>query len=60
MKINTALIDIKQELIDTIEQIEKAKSIQRKKQLIKHKHRLEKEVMTYMYYRYGIILRKDK
>lgn len=53
------LVDIRQEIINTIEQIEKAEG-QRKLQLIKHKHRLEKEVMTYMYYRYGVIMRKEK
>lgn len=39
-------------------EIQKARSIKKKKELIKHKHRLEKEIMTYMYYRYGIVTRK--
>ena len=60
MEINTALLQIKEELKNTINQIQKAKSIQRKKQLIKHKHRLEKEVMTYMYYRYGVVMKKSR
>ena len=53
-----ALLVIKKEIEDTIEQIDKAQSIQSKKQLIKHKHRLEKEVMTYMYLRYGVLMKK--
>lgn len=60
MEINAALTQIKEELKNTIDQIQKAKSIQRKKQLIKHKHRLEKEVMTYMYYRYGVVMKKSR
>lgn len=58
MEINEALINIKEELLKTIDQIEKARSNQRKRQLIKHKHRLEKQVMIYAKYRYGIILKK--
>ena len=54
------LEDIKQKIIQVNIDIQKAKSKQRKMQLTKHKHRLEKEVMKYMYYRYGIIMRKDK
>lgn len=53
------LEDIKQKIIQVNNEIEKAKG-KRKLQLIKHKHRLEKEVMTYMFYRYGIKMRKDK
>lgn len=58
--LNKPLLDIKKEIQDTIELIDKAYGYKRKKQLIKHKHRLEKEVMTYMYLRYGVIMRKDK
>ena len=57
---NKELEEIKRKIIETNEQIEKAKSDQRRRQLIKYKHRLEKEVMTYMYYRYGVIMRKEK
>lgn len=56
--INEALEEIKKELLITIDQIQKAKSNQRKRQLIKHKHRLEKQVMIYAKYRYGILLKK--
>lgn len=54
------LEEIKQKIIQVNIDIEKAKSNQRKRQLLKYKHRLEKDVMTYMYYRYGVILKKDK
>lgn len=54
------LEDIKQKIIQVNKDIEKAKSNQRKRQLLKYKHRLEKDVMAYMYYRYGVILKKDK
>lgn len=54
------LEDYKQKIIQVNNDIDKAKSIQRKRQLLKHKHRLEKEVMTYMYLRYGVEMRKDK
>lgn len=54
------LEDIKQKIIQVNKDIEKAKSNQRKRQLLKYKHRLEKDVMTYMYLRYGVILKKDK
>ena len=53
------LVQMKNEIENTIDQIQKTKSIQRKKQLIKHKHRLEKEVMTYMWLRYGMKMRKE-
>lgn len=53
------LEDIKQKIIKVNEDINKARSTQRKRQLIKYKHRLEKEVMTYMYYRYGIRIKKS-
>lgn len=49
---------IKQKIIQVNKDIENAKSIQRKKQLLKYKHRLEKEVMTYMWYRYGVVMKK--
>lgn len=51
---------IKQKIEQVNIEIQKARSIKKKKELIKYKHRLEKEVMTYMYYRYGVILRKEK
>lgn len=54
------LEEIKQRIIQVNIDIKKAQSKQRRLQLIKHKHRLEKEVMTYMYYRYGVIMRKEK
>ena len=54
------LEEIKQKIIQVNKDIEKAKSNQRKRQLLKYKHRLEKEVMTYMYLRYGIVMRKEK
>lgn len=54
------LEEIKQKIIKVNEDIKKAKSTQRKRQLIKHKHRLEKEVMTYMYYRYGVVMKKSR
>lgn len=54
------LEDIKQKIIQVNKDIEKAKSNQRKRQLLKHKHRLEKEVMTYMWYRYGVVMKKEK
>jgi len=50
---------MKTEIENTIDQIQKSKSTQRKRQLLKHKHRLEKEVMTYMWLRYGIKMRKE-
>ena len=50
--------EIKQKIIQVNKDIEKAKSNQRKRQLLKYKHRLEKEMMTYMYYRYGVVMRK--
>ena len=56
----TKLNDIKQKIEQINIEIQKARSIKKKKELIKYKHRLEKEIMTYMYYRYGIILRKEK
>lgn len=52
------LEEIKQKIIQVNKDIEKAKSNQRKRQLLKY--RLEKQVMTYMFYRYGVILKKDK
>lgn len=58
MEMPKELSPIKEEIIQTNKQIENAKSIQRKRQLIKHKHKLEKEVMTYMWLRYGIVMRK--
>ena len=54
------LEEIKQKIIQVNKDIDKAKSNQRKRQLLKYKHRLEKDVMTYMYLRYGVILKKDK
>ena len=54
------LEEIKQKIIQVNIDIGKAKSNQRKRQLLKHKHRLEKEIMTYMWYRYGVVMRKDK
>lgn len=54
------LEEIKQKIIQVNIDIDKAKSSQRKRQLIKYKHRLEKEVMTYMWYRYGVVMKKEK
>ena len=54
------LEDIKQKIKQVNKDIDKAKINKRKRQLLKYKHRLEKDVMTYMYYRYGVILKKDK
>lgn len=54
------LEELKQKIIQVNKDIDKAKSNQRKRQLLKYKHRLEKDVMTYMWYRYGVILKKDK
>ena len=56
----TKLEPIKQKIIQVNKDIDKAKSNQRKRQLLKYKHRLEKDVMTYMWYRYGVVMRKDK
>lgn len=58
--VNTALEDIKNEILRVKEEMKLVGSSKRYNQLKKYKHRLEKEVMTYMYYRYGIIMRKDK
>lgn len=57
---NNALQEIKEKLLQVNVDIDKAKSSQRKRQLIKYKHRLEKEVMTYMWYRYGVVTKKEK
>ena len=52
------LLDIKKEILRVKEEMKLVGSSKRYNQLKKYKHRLEKEVMKYMYYRYGIILRK--
>lgn len=54
------LLDIKNEILRVKEEMKLVGSSKRYNQLKKYKHRLEKEVMKYMYYRYGIIMRKDK
>lgn len=58
--VNTALEDIKSEILRVKQEMKLVGSSKRYNQLKKYKHRLEKEVMKYMYYRYGIIMRKDK
>ena len=58
--VNTALEDIKNEILRVKQEMKLVGSNKRYNQLKKYKHRLEKEVMKYMYYRYGIIMRKDK
>lgn len=58
--VNTALEDIKNEILRVKQEMKLVGSSKRYNQLKKYKHRLEKEVMTYMYYRYGIIMRKEK
>ena len=54
------LLDIKKEILRVKQEMKLVGSSKRYNQLKKYKHRLEKEVMKYMYYRYGIIMRKDK
>lgn len=54
------LLDIKTEILRVKQEMKLVGSSKRYNQLKKYKHRLEKEVMKYMYYRYGIILRKEK
>lgn len=54
------LLDIKNEILRVKQEMKLVGSSKRYNQLKKYKHRLEKEVMKYMYYRYGIIMRKDK
>lgn len=54
------LLDIKNEILRVKQEMKLVGSSKRYNQLKKYKHRLEKEIMKYMYYRYGIILRKDK
>lgn len=58
--VNTALEEIKSEILRVKQEMKLVGSSKRYNQLKKYKHRLEKEVMKYMYYRYGIIMRKDK
>lgn len=58
--VNTALEDIRNEILRVKKEMRLVGSSKRYNQLKKYKHRLEKEVMKYMYYRYGIIMRKDK
>lgn len=60
MEINEALLDIKTEILRVKQEMKLVGSSKRYNQLKKYKHRLEKEVMKYMYYRYGIIMRKEK
>lgn len=60
MEINEALSDIKTEILRVKQEMKLVGSSKRYNQLKKYKHRLEKEVMKYMYYRYGIIMRKEK
>jgi hypothetical protein len=60
MEINEALLDIKNEILRVKQEMKLVGSSKRYNQLKKHKHRLEKEVMKYMYYRYGILMRKEK
>ena len=54
------LLDIKKEILRVKQEMKLVGSSKRYNQLKKYKHRLEKEVMKYMYYRYGVIMRKDK
>lgn len=54
------LLDIKNEILRVKQEMKLVGSSKRYNQLKKYKHRLEKEVMKYMYYRYGIIMRKEK
>lgn len=60
MVLDKALCEIKDKIIKTNLEIEKACSKQRKRQLLKHKHKLEKEVMAYMNLKYGVIMRREK
>ena len=50
---------MKQRIAEVEQEIQMVGSEQRRKQLTKHKHRLEKEVMKYMFLRYGIKMRKE-
>lgn len=59
MKLSKELLDIKDEILRTKQEMKLVGSSKRYNQLKKHKHRLEKEVMKYMYYRYGIVMRKE-
>lgn len=54
------LLDIKNEILRVKQEMKLVGSSKRYNQLKKYKHRLKKEVMKYMYYKYGIIMRKDK
>lgn len=58
MDLNNALLEIKEKIIQADIDIKKARSEQKKKQLLKYKHRLEKQVIAYMYYRYGIKMKR--
>lgn len=60
MELNEALLEMKEKIEQVNQEMKLVGSNKRYKQLKKYKHRLEKEVMTYMFYRYGVILKKDK
>ena len=52
------LLDIKTEILRVKQEMKLVGSSKRYNQLKKYKHRLEKEVMKYMYLRYGVVMRK--
>lgn len=60
MELDNSLIEIKNKILEVEKEITRVGSAEREKQLIKYKHRLEKEVMKYMYFKYGVIMRKEK
>lgn len=60
MELNNALVEMKQKIEQVNQEIKLVRSRKRYSQLKKYKHRLEKEVMTYMYLRYGVEMRKEK
>lgn len=58
MELNGALLEIKRKIEQVNQEMKLVGSSKRYNQLKKHKHRLEKEVMKYMYLRYGVVMRK--
>lgn len=60
MELNGALLEIKRKIEQVNQEMKLVGSSKRYNQLKKYKHRLEKDVMTYMYLRYGVEMRKEK
>lgn len=58
MELNQALLEMKEKIEQVNQEIKKVGSNKRYKQLMKYKHRLEKQVMMYMRLRYGVVMRK--